>query len=82
MCDYNCSSSGGCEVRYTGPPRSGSVKGSCFPQAFGGSCSGTPPECRDCNEEVDCVDDNIQPPTFTTSEEDDETPGEQLGKHY
>ena len=25
-------------------------QGSCFPAAFGGSCSGTPPECRDCNK--------------------------------
>ena len=24
--------------------------GSCFPAAFGGACSGTPPECRECNK--------------------------------
>ena len=28
--------------------------GSCFPQSFGGDCSGTPPECEDCNRVVYC----------------------------
>merc|ERR1719225_295324 len=48
-CSYKCQSNGGCEVTYIGPPRAGQTSGSCFPQSFGGSCSGTPPECQDCN---------------------------------
>jgi len=53
-CDYTCRQNGSCEVRYVGLARNGSTKGSCFPSAFGGECSGTPPECRHCNEEVAC----------------------------
>merc|ERR1711971_1386461 len=53
-CDYTCSQNGSCEVRYVGSARNGSTKGSCFPSAFGGGCSGTPPECRDCKEELAC----------------------------
>ena len=49
-CSYLCQGGGGCTVQYTGPPRAGQTSGSCFSQAFGGSCSGTPAECRDCNE--------------------------------
>ena len=41
-------------MRYTGPPRGGPTSGSCFPPLFGGSCSGTPPECLDCNKALDC----------------------------
>ena len=29
-------------------------QGSCFPQSFGGSCSGTPSECQDCNNAINC----------------------------
>ena len=50
VCSYLCQGGGGCTVTYTGPPRPGQTSGSCFSQAFGGSCSGTPAECRDCNE--------------------------------
>ena len=56
QCDYECQSTGGCTVRYTGPPRGGPTSGSCFPPLFGGSCSGTPPECLDCNKALDCTD--------------------------
>ena len=34
--------------------RSGNTKGSCFPASFGGRCSGTPPECQDCNKVKNC----------------------------
>ena len=40
--------------RYVGPSRPGQLSGSCFPQSFGGSCSGTPPECRDCIDVLNC----------------------------
>merc|ERR1712079_841255 len=50
VCRYECESNGGCSVRYTGVPRPGANQGSCFPEDFGGSCSGTPPECMDCNQ--------------------------------
>ena len=43
-------------MRYTGPPRGGPTSGSCFPPSFGGSCSGTPPECLDCNKALDCTE--------------------------
>ena len=56
QCDYECQSTGGCNVRYTGPPRGGPTTGSCFPPLFGGSCSGTPPECLDCNKALDCTE--------------------------
>jgi len=51
-CRYSCRSNGGCRVR-----RGGSM-GSCFPKRFGGSCSGTPSGCRDCNEVRNCDDDD------------------------
>ena len=57
-CDYSCSSGGGCTVKYTGPPRSGPISGSCFSASFGGSCSGTPPECQDCNVALTCSEDS------------------------
>merc|ERR1711971_1241673 len=53
-CSYKCQTNGGCEVTYTGPSRPGQTQGSCFPQSFGGSCSGTPPECQDCNRALRC----------------------------
>ena len=53
-CDYKCNANGGCTVKYVGPPRAGKISGSCFPQSFGGSCSGTPRECQDCNNVLTC----------------------------
>ena len=32
----------------------GLTSGSCFPQDFGGSCSGTPSQCSDCNRVLNC----------------------------
>ena len=29
-------------------------KGSCFSDFFGGECSGTPPECQDCKDAIQC----------------------------
>ena len=29
-------------------------QGSCFPDSLGGSCSGTPRECQDCNRAINC----------------------------
>ena len=29
-------------------------QGSCFSEFFGGACSGTPPECQDCKEAIQC----------------------------
>lgn len=54
LCRYRCTDGGGCEVHYTGPPRRGKTKGSCFPFSFGGGCSGTPRECQDCNRAINC----------------------------
>ena len=34
--------------------RSGNTQGSCFAASFGGRCSGTPPECQDCNRVKNC----------------------------
>jgi len=54
LCRYRCTDGGGCEVHYTGPPRRGKTKGSCFPFSFGGDCSGTPRECLHCNRAITC----------------------------
>ena len=51
-CDYSCESNGGCSVKYVGLHRSGLTSGICF----GGKCSGTPPECKNCNQVVNCDD--------------------------
>ena len=56
LCNYRCGNDGGCEVQYTGPPRRGQIMGSCFPQSYGGSCSGTPRECNDCNQVLNCYE--------------------------
>ena len=56
-CLYKCNDNGGCQVLYTGPPRGGATSGSCFPSSFGGSCSGTPTECQDCNQAVTCQEE-------------------------
>ena len=45
-------------MQYTGPPRDGATSGSCFPPSFGGSCSGTPPECQDCSKALECQEDD------------------------
>ena len=54
VCKYECKSSGGCKVIYTGAPRPGSTEGSCLPCS--GTCTGIPPECFDCNH-LDCSGD-------------------------
>ena len=36
--------------------RAGATSGSCFSDAFGGECSGTPDECQDCNKAVNCTE--------------------------
>ena len=41
--------------------RRGKTKGSCFPDSFGGSCSGTPRECQDCNRAIRCHEDTPTP---------------------
>jgi len=33
--------------------------GSCFPDSFGGSCSGTPRECQDCNRAITCQERDV-----------------------
>ena len=58
-CDYKCNPAGtrgdrGCTVRYIGPNRPGKTSGSCFADSFGGSCSGTPPECQHCSQAIFC----------------------------
>merc|ERR1712112_273602 len=53
-CDYKCTDRGGCQVTYVGPPRAGRTQGSCFPDSFGGECTGTPRECQDCNRAINC----------------------------
>ena len=56
-------------MRYTGPPRGGPTSGSCFPPLFGGSCSGTPPECHDCNKALHCTESATE---FTESKNSSE----------
>jgi len=54
-CRYRCKSDGTCRVTYTGPSlRSGPLEGGCFADSYGGDCSGTPPECQDCNKVISC----------------------------
>merc|ERR1711935_1226221 len=44
QCVTTCKSNGSCQVKIVnGPP--GKSSGSCFPQSFGGSCSGIPDKC-------------------------------------
>ena len=57
-CKYACTNGGGCTVQYKGPSRSGATFGSCFPLSFGGGCSGTPPECRECKDAIKCSHQN------------------------
>jgi len=51
VCKYSCLDEGRCQVRYTGPSRSGYTKGVCF---RGGNCYWTPQECQDCNLVKNC----------------------------
>ena len=46
--------------------------GACFPPDFGGSCTGTPPECLQCNLALDC-------PQGGQQEEGEEGEGEVSG---
>ena len=49
-CIYNCKNDGGCSVKIqSDKPISGNTLGSCFSQLFGGSCSGIPEKCDNCN---------------------------------
>ena len=57
VCKYECKSSGGCKVIYTGAPRPGSTEGSCLPCS--GTCTGIPAECIDCNH-LDCSGTALQ----------------------
>ena len=69
LCDYSCTSGGGCSVVYKGPPRNGPTSGSCFSEAFGGSCSGIPQECEDCNKAVTCEEEDIDQDLSDTNQQ-------------
>lgn len=73
VCDYQCQESGGCQVMYTGPPRGGNTFGSCFPSLFGGTCSGTPSECEDCNQIISCEDEGPDYEDYEAFESRNET---------
>ena len=60
VCDYSCQPSGSCIVKYVGPPRGGNTAGSCFPNSYGGGCSGTPRECEDCNSVLTCHEPGVR----------------------
>ena len=45
--------------------RGSNTKGSCFPARFGGRCSGTPPECQECNRVKNC--ESSQEPELVVS---------------
>ena len=38
------------------------MNGSCSPASFGGSCSGTPKECKDCSSVTRCDNSAEQEP--------------------
>ena len=68
---------GTCPVKYrlkfvsgSGPPRGGNTFGSCFPSLFGGTCSGTPAECEDCNTVVQCEEEGPDYESYTDSDSD------------
>ena len=69
VCDYQCQESGGCQVTYQGPPRAGNTFGSCFPLLFGGTCSGTPDECQDCNQVIQCEEEGPEYEDYEDGEE-------------
>ena len=52
-CKYTCLKNKGCQSRSTSGG-DGRTQGSCFPQSFGGTCTGIPENCQNCNEVVDC----------------------------
>ena len=66
VCDYQCQSNGGCTATYVGRSRPGKHQGSCFPDDFGGSCSGTPNECRNCNQVLSCSPEEKKKSAFDT----------------
>ena len=66
VCDYQCKPNGGCTATYVGPSRPGKHSGSCFPDDFGGGCSGTPNECQNCNQVLSCSPEEIQKSAFDT----------------
>eukprot|EP00092_Neocalanus_flemingeri_P104911 GFUD01134417.1.p1 GENE.GFUD01134417.1~~GFUD01134417.1.p1 ORF type:complete len:134 (+),score=14.18 GFUD01134417.1:152-553(+) len=68
-CEYKCSEADFCTVTYTGLPRKGSSRGTCFkiPPSKGSclvtngrklctrnSCIGIPEECQDCYKVMKC----------------------------
>jgi len=73
VCDYQCKPNGGCTATYVGPSRPGKHSGSCFPDDFGGSCSGTPNECQNCNQVLSCSPEEIQKSAFDTRHTGDKT---------
>merc|ERR1712042_229596 len=54
-CEYECRSNGGCRTI------KGLTLGSCFPDSFGGGCSGIPEGCAKCNEVKDCPEEDTNP---------------------
>ena len=66
VCDYQCKPSGGCTATYVGPPRRGNLEGSCFSDASGGGCSGTPNECHQCNQVLSCSPEEKEKSAFDT----------------
>ena len=42
--------------------------GSCFSKKFGGKCSGTPPECQNCNQVLNCESEDEDIWTFLLPE--------------
>jgi len=73
VCDYQCQSNGGCTATYVGRSRPGKHQGSCFPDEFGGSCSGTPNECHNCNQVLSCSPEEKQKSAFDTRHLGDQT---------
>jgi len=67
-CLYKCKENRGCSVDIiTDRLISGSIKGSCFPPAFGGKCSGTPDGCQPCLEVCGPIPGEITLPVNKTS---------------
>ena len=65
-CKYTCLENKGCQSRST-RGGSGRSQGSCFPQSFGGRCTGIPEHCQNCNEVVDCEAGQLVPTDPTVS---------------
>merc|ERR1712193_70198 len=47
-CTHTCQNNGGCQTR------NGGTLGSCFPDSFGGRCTGIPRGCDNCNDVLSC----------------------------